>query len=86
VTVKTWLIVIVASLAVVVIALAVAVALPGAIVLPDGPTSSPVPTMTTRNWLSPNFSWRAAIIILTALITMVTIALVARAIDRRRKR
>jgi len=67
-------------------ALAVAVALPGRLVLPDGPTSSPVPTMTTENWLDPAFSWRAGIIVIAAILTMVVIALVARAVEHRRKR
>ena len=68
------------------VSLGVAIALPGDLVLPDGPTSSPIPSMTTENWLNPAFPWRACIIVLAAVVTMVTIALVARAADRRRSR
>lgn len=83
---KVWWFVAATALVVIGTALAVAVALPGTIVLPDGPTSSPVPTMTTENWLDPAFSWRAAIVILAAIATMVVIALVARIVERRRAR
>ena len=68
------------------VSLGVAIALPGDLVLPDGPTSSPIPSMTTENWLNPAFPWRACIIVLAAVVSMVTIALVARAADRRRSR
>jgi len=81
---KRWWGAAAAAVAVIVAALAVAVALPGDLVLPNGPTSSPVPTMTTRNWLNPAFGWRGAIIVLAAVATMVVIALVARAIDNHR--
>jgi len=84
--VKVWWTVAGVALIVVGTALAVAIALPGHIILPDGPTSSPVPSMTTENFLDPAFSWRAGIIILTAVITMAAIALVARAVERRRTR
>lgn len=83
---KVWLIAVGSALVVIGVALAVAVALPGRIVLPNGPTSSPAPTMTTENWLDPTFSWRGGIIILAALATMVVIALVSRAVERRRAR
>jgi len=81
---KRWWIAVAVAIAVIGVTLAVAVALPGDIVLPEGPTSSPVPTMTTRNWLNPAFGWRGAIIVFTAVAAMVVIALVARAIDNRR--
>ena len=84
--VKVWWIVAGTAVLVVGVSLAVAIALPGDLVLPDGPTSSPVPSMTTENWLNPAFPWRACIIVLAAVITMVTIALVARALDHRRSR
>jgi len=84
--VKVWSIVVGSALVVIGTALAVAVALPGRIVLPDGPTSSPEPSMTTENWLDPTYSWRGGIIILAALATMVVIALVSRAVERRRAR
>lgn len=83
---KTWWIVAGAAALVVAVALGVAVALPGDLVIPNGPTSSPVPTMTTRNYLDPAFGWRSAIIVLAAVATMVIIALVARAIETRRAR
>ena len=63
-----------------------AVALPGDLVFPEGPTSSPVPSMTTRNFLNPAFGWRGAIIVLAAVATMVVIALVARTVEHRRNR
>lgn len=85
-TVKVWWIASLSAVVVIGTALVVAIALPGQIVLPDGPTSSPVPSMTTENWLNPAFSWRAAIIILSAVFTMGAIALVARAVERRRER
>ena len=85
-TVKVWWITIASALVVIGTALAVAVALPGDIVLPDGPTSSPAPSMTTENWLDPAFSWRGGIIILAAIFTMAVIALVARTVERRRSR
>ena len=81
-----WWIVAGTAVLVVAVSLGVAIALPGDLVLPDGPTSSPVPSMTTENWLNPAFPWRACIIVLAAVITMVTIALVARALDHRRSR
>lgn len=81
-----WWIVAGTAVLVIAVALGVAVALPGALVIPDGPTASPVPSMSTQNWLNPAFPWRAAIIVLAAVITMVTIALVARAAERRRER
>jgi len=84
--VKKWWVAAVVAAVVIGVALAVAVALPGDLVIPNGPTSSPVPSMTTQNFLDPAFGWRSAIIVLAAVLTMVTIALVARAVDRRRNR
>lgn len=84
--VKVWWIVAGTAVLVIGVSLVVAVALPGTLVIPDGPTSSPVPSMTTENWLNPAFPWRAAIIVLAAVITMVVIALVARAVEHRRER
>ena len=81
-----WLIVAGAAALVFAVSLGVAIALPGDLVLPDGPTSSPIPSVTTENWLNPAFPWRACIIVLAALATMVTIALVARTRDHRRNR
>ena len=83
--VKVW-IAIGAALAVLAISVGLAVALPGAEVFPDGPTSSPTPSLTTENWLNPAFPWRAGVIILAAVVVMAAIALVARALDRRRSR
>lgn len=83
---KKWWIAAAVAITVIGVALAVAVALPGDLVIPNGPTSSPVPTMTTRNFLNPAFGWRSAIIVLAAVATMVVIALVARAVERRRAR
>jgi len=84
--VKKWWVAAAVAAVVIGVALAVAVALPGDLVIPNGPTSSPVPSMTTQNFLDPAFGWRSAIIVLAAVLTMVTIALVARAVDRRRNR
>jgi hypothetical protein len=84
--VKVWWIVAGAAVLVLAVSMGVAIALPGELIIPNGPTSSPVPSMTTQNWLNPAFPWRAAIIVLAAVITMVTIALVARARDHRRNR
>jgi len=84
--VKRWWLVAAVAVTVIGVALAVAVALPGDLVIPNGPTSSPVPTMTTRNFLNPAFGWRSAIIVLAAVLTMAVIALVARAVEHRRKR
>lgn len=81
---KRWWLAGAVALGVIAVALAVAVALPGDLVIPDGPTSSPVPSMTTRNFLNPAFGWRSAIIVAAAVVTMVVIALVARAVERRR--
>ena len=83
---KRWWLVAAVAVTVMGVALAVAVALPGDLVIPNGPTSSPVPTMTTRNFLNPAFGWRSAIIVLAAVLTMAVIALVARAVERRSKR
>lgn len=83
---KRWWLVAAVAVTVIGVALAVAVALPGDLVIPNGPTSSPVPTMTTRNFLNPAFGWRSAIIVLAAVLTMAVIALVARAVEHRRKR
>ena len=83
---KRWWLVAAVAVTVIGVALAVAVALPGDLVIPNGPTSSPVPTMTTRNFLNPAFGWRTAIIVLAAVLTMAVIALVARAVERRSKR
>jgi hypothetical protein len=82
--VKRWWLAAAVALGVIGVALAVAVALPGDLVIPDGPTSSPVPSMTTRNFLNPAFGWRSAIIVAAAVGTMVLMALVARAVERRR--
>ena len=81
-----WWIVAGVAVLVIAVALGVAVALPGDLVIPDGPTSSPVPSMSTQNWLNPAFPWRAAIIVIAAVVTMVTIALVARGVEHRRER
>lgn len=83
---KAWAWVVAALAAVAVASFGVALALPGDVVFPNGPTSSPVPSMTTSNWLDPAFSWRAALIIVAAIAAMITIALVARALDKRRER
>lgn len=83
---KVWWIVGGAAALVVAVSLCVAIALPGTVVIPEGPTSSPLPMLTPENWLDPAFPWRAAIIVLAAVVTMVTIALVARAAERRRAR
>ena len=84
--VKIWWAVAATVLLVFSVSLGVAVALPGALVIPNGATSSPVPSMTSENWLNPAFPWRACIIVLAAIVTMVVIALVARTIERRRSR
>ncbi|MGC4174671.1 hypothetical protein [Demequina sp.] len=72
--------------AVLAVALAVSAALPDNLVIPDGPSSSPMPTMTNRNFLDPAFGWRSAIVVFAAVVTMTGIALVARAVERRRSR
>ena len=81
-----WWVVAGTAVLVTAVALGVAVALPGDLVIPDGPTATPVPSMSTANWLNPAFPWRAAIIVIAAVFTMVTIALVARALEHRRER
>ncbi|MCR6711461.1 MAG: hypothetical protein NVV57_01655 [Demequina sp.] len=83
---KVWWLAAGVAVSVIGVALAVAVALPGDLVFPDGPTSSPVPSMTTRNFLNPAFGWRGAIIVLAAVATMVVIALVARTVEHHRNR
>jgi hypothetical protein len=84
--VNKWWLAIGAAAVAVGAAFAVAIALPGDVVIPEGATSSPVPTMTAANWLSPAYSWRGVIIMCAAIATMVVIALVARALERRRAR
>ena len=83
--VKLW-IAIGAAIAVVAVSVGLAVALPGAAVFPDGPTASPTPSLSAETWLNPAFPWRAGVIVLAAVLVMAIIALVARALDRRRPR
>ena len=82
---KVW-IAIGAAVAVVALSVGLAIALPGAEVFPDGPTSSPTPSLSAENWLNPAFPWRAGVLVLSAVAVMAIIALVARAVERRRAR
>jgi len=84
--VRSWAWVVAALVVVTAAAIGVAYALPGDVIIPDGPTSSPAPTLNTSNWHDPAFSFRAGVIIAAALVAMAAIALLARALDKRRGR
>lgn len=44
---------------------------------------SPTPSLSFETWLDPVFPWRTGVIILAAIAVAVTVALVARARERR---